>query len=137
MSDDWSRPEVEAAVSAYIDMLMLELRGEEFNKAERNRALRQLLSKRSRGSIEWKHQNISAVLVELGFPYVRGYRPRFNYQELVRIVVEERLSGAPRLLEAAETAVEQPVDEFPSVSDILSILEPAPDREDGPPRLNE
>jgi hypothetical protein len=133
MADDWSREEVEAVVADYLDMLSMELRGEEFNKAERNRHLQQLLNSRSRGSVEWKHQNISAVLVELGFPYVSGYKPRFNYQELLRVVVEERLVGATGLFEAAENAVEQTVEKPPAVTDILSILVPPPVRDDEPP----
>jgi len=137
MPDDWSREEVEACVADYLDMLLIELRGEEFNKAERNRRLQQLLPQRSRGSIEWKHQNISAVLVQLGLPYVRGYKPRFNYQELLRIVVEERLTGATPLFEAAENAVAQPVVAPPSVEDILSILVPPPVRDDEPRTLRD
>ena len=65
---DWSRLEVEAAVADYLDMLALELRGEPFNKAEHNRNLVRVLNGRTRGSIERKHQNISAVLIELGYP---------------------------------------------------------------------
>jgi hypothetical protein len=48
MPEDWSREEVEAAVSDYLGMLSMELRGEEFNKAERNRQLQRLLQNRSR-----------------------------------------------------------------------------------------
>src|SRR6266853_644395 len=94
---DWSEIEVEAAVADYLDMLALELRGEPFNKAEHNRALLRLLNRRSRGSIERKHQNISAVLIELGYPYIDGYKPLRNYQEVLKEVVEERLIGAPAL----------------------------------------
>jgi len=36
MPSDWSRAEVEAAVSAYLDMLELELRGQPFNKTEKH-----------------------------------------------------------------------------------------------------
>ena len=137
MADDWSREEVEACVADYLDMLLLELRGEEFNKAERNRHLQQIIPLRSRGSIEWKHQNISAVLVELGLPYVRGYKPRFNYQDLLRVVVEERLTGAARLFEAAENAVEKPTITPPSIEDILSIQVSPPIRDDEPQTLRD
>lgn len=137
MPDDWSPEEVEACVADYLDMLLMELRGEEFNKAERNRHLQRLLPQRSRGSIEWKHQNVSAVLVEMGLPYVRGYKPRFNYQELLRVVLEERLSGATPLFEAAESVVERNILAPPSVTDILSVLVPPPVREDEPGGLRE
>jgi hypothetical protein len=137
MADDWSREEVEACVADYLAMLLMELRGEEFNKSDRNRRLQRLLLQRNRGAIEWKHQNISAVLVEMGLPYVRGYKPRFNYQELLRVVIEERLTGATPLFEAAETVVERTVLAPPPVTDILSVLVPPPVREDEPRALRE
>src|SRR6184192_2167961 len=95
--DNWSREEVEAAVADYFDMLAKELRGEPFNKAEHNRVLQRMLDKRSRGSVERKHQNISAILIEAGFPYIDGYKPLGNYQELLQSVVRERLAGAATL----------------------------------------
>ena len=33
------------------------------------------LDGRSKGSIEFKHQNVSAVLVDMGLPYIDGYKP--------------------------------------------------------------
>ena len=89
MSDHWSQEEVEATVSDYLEMLAMELRGQSFNKAEHNRILLSRLNQRSRGAIERKHQNISAVLIDLGYPYIDGYKPLFNYQELLYRVVTE------------------------------------------------
>lgn len=66
MSDHWSREEVEATVSDDFEMLAMELRGEPFNKAEHNRNLQKFLNNRSKRAVEKKHQNISAVLIELG-----------------------------------------------------------------------
>ncbi|MBK9014392.1 MAG: hypothetical protein IPM82_10040 [Saprospiraceae bacterium] len=37
--------------------------------------------------MEFKHQNISAILIELGQPYLKGYAPRYNYQTLLKEVV--------------------------------------------------
>lgn len=84
MSDDikgseWSEDEVDLIVADYFAMLELELTGQEFNKAARNRAL-QALTGRVHGSIERKHQNISAVLVRLGLPWINGYKPLPNFQ---------------------------------------------------------
>src|SRR5712691_10570655 len=98
-SESWSREEVEIAVADYLNMLSKELRGQSFNKAEHNRGLQQLLPKRTRGSVERKHQNISAVLLELGYPYIDGYKPLGNYQGLLREVVEERLTKSAALNE--------------------------------------
>lgn len=93
----WSRLEVEATVRDYMEMLSLELRGETFNKRQRNERLREFLDNRSRGAVEYKHENISAVLIELGMPYVKGYKPRSNVQALLREVVPKHIS--PGLLQ--------------------------------------
>jgi hypothetical protein len=123
---DWSKLEVEAAVADYLEMLALELRGEPFNKAERNRNLARVLDGRTRGSIERKHQNISAVLIELGYPYIDGYKPLPNYQELLKDVVEERLMAATALdKEIASLIISPPPSQVP-VDDILSIRVPVP-----------
>lgn len=128
---DWSRFEVEAAVADYLDMLALELRGEPFNKAEHNRNLARVLNGRTPGSIERKHQNISAVLIELGYPYIDGYKPLSNYQELLKDVVEKRLIGAPALDKEIAALIVSPPRPPGPFYDILSIRVPVPvpDRE--------
>ena len=137
MPEDWSQEEAEAVVTDYFDMLAKELRGDDFNKAEHNRRLQQILVRRTKGSIERKHQNISAILIQLGYPYVNGYKPLGNYQELLREVVEERLTAASAVHEAAQCAVEEPVMHAPSVPDILAILVPPPVREEEPAAIRE
>lgn len=124
----WTRAEVEATVAAYLDMLALELQGRAYNKTQRRGALRQVLHGRSDTAIERKHQNISAVLIELGFPYIDGYKPLGNFQELLRDVVEERLTGSGSLVALVEDTVQKPV-EVPTVDDILAALvDPPPPR---------
>ena len=130
MADDWSREEVEAAVTDYFGMLSKELRGQPFNKAEHNRKLRQVLVKRTSASVERKHQNISAVLLELGYPYVNGYKPLHNYQELLRRVVEERLATAGSLHQVVAAVVESPAEVVQPSDDILSMLVDPPVREE-------
>jgi Domain of unknown function (DUF3883) len=130
MPEAWSREEVEAAVGDYLRMLDRELRGEPYSKAEHNRQLQALLRNRTRGSIERKHQNISAILIELGFPYVDGYKPLGNYQELLRAVVEERLARATALDELVAATVEAQVPRAPAIADILSIVVPPPVRQE-------
>lgn len=88
----WTRPEIEAIVADYIEMLTIELAGDTVVKAERNRAL-QALTGRSRGSIEYKHQNISAVMAEFGLPFISGYKPAKNYQRALFETVDARLSA--------------------------------------------
>lgn len=62
-----------------------------------------MLNGRSPGAIEFKHANISAILIEIGFPYLDGYKPRGNYQELLRkkwrrVLFDRTVSRRPRSL---------------------------------------
>jgi len=118
---NWSREEVEATVADYFEMLGKELKGLRYNKAEHNRSLARLLDSRSHGSIERKHQNISAVLIHLGFPYISGYKPLGNYQHLLYEVVAGRLKNSSDLIQLVENQVNQPA-RLPDIDDILSSL---------------
>jgi hypothetical protein len=126
MAGDWSEFEVEAVVTDYFAMLLKELRGEGFNKAAHRHALTGLLNDRSDGSVEFKHQNISAVLIESGYPYVAGYKPRWNYQQLLADAVRARLQVDRRLERAVCETVEAEADAA-EAEDILSRLEPPPE----------
>ena len=116
-SRHWSRIEVEATVRDYLNMLTLELRGEPFNKAARNRELRVRLDGRSHGAVERKHQNVSAVLISLGCPYVDGYKPLGHAQDMLRDVVREQLPPLLDLVAADVVAHQQPID----VDDLLGM----------------
>lgn len=61
-------------------MLADDLYRQPYNKAEHRRKLLPLLNNRSSGSVEFKHQNISAVLKGLGEDWIQGYKPAFNFQ---------------------------------------------------------
>ena len=86
----WSALEIEAIVADYFDMLKRETAGGAVIKAEHNRALQNVID-RSRGAIEYKHQNISAVLDALGMPYIQGYRPAVNYQRALLDAIGARI----------------------------------------------
>ena len=116
-SRDWSEAEVEAAVADYLDMLAREVRGEQFNKAQHNRALQARLDGRSKGAVEFKHQNISAVLIAEGFPYIDGYKPRRNLQAELRKAVRERLPEIEKLIRADVEKRQEPR----AIRDILGI----------------
>lgn len=118
MPESWSQLEVELIVADYIEMLSAELRGETIDKAGHRRRLKPRLNGRSDGSIEFKHANISAVLIELGFPYIGGYKPRGNYQSLLRQVLHGRLIDDSPLVSLVAADAEGDV-AIPSFDDIL------------------
>jgi Domain of unknown function (DUF3883) len=125
MAEDWSQQEVEATVQDYFGMLHAELRGEPYGKTQHRRHLASMLTARSDGAIERKHQNISAILIELGFPYIQGYKPLRNYQQLLFDVTAARLATSQPLVEVVEAQVQQPA-AVPTVDDILASLIDAP-----------
>jgi hypothetical protein len=117
----WSRVEVEATVADYFAMLFSDLAGEPYNKAARNRALQELLANRSQAAVELKHQNISAVLLELGCVYIPGYKPRGNYQRLLQEVVTARIETDTNFASVASQAVEREAS-VTTIQDIRGIL---------------
>ena len=93
----WSQNEIHLIILDYFEMLVSELKGNRYNKSAHRRALKQLLDNRNEGAIEFKHQNISAVLMELGQPYIAGYLPRSNYQQSLKHAVIKYLDLNPGL----------------------------------------
>lgn len=128
MSEVWSNMEVELILADYFNMLSKELRGEPYSKAEHRRALMALLENRSEGSVEFKHQNISAVLANLGQPYIKGYLPRFNYQGLLEEKVIEYLVGKPNLELLFQGFADRKIQQ-PEATDFSKLLEAAPQPE--------
>ena len=94
MATPWTDAEIEAIVTDYFDMLRAEQRGEKYNKAEHNRRL-QAHVRRTRGAIEYKYCNISAVLSELGMPIISGFQPRSRYQGALADAVDAWLTSDP------------------------------------------
>jgi hypothetical protein len=121
----WSRDEVEAIVADYFHMLLLELSGQTYNKSARRRTLLKKLGPRTEAAVELKHQNISAVLIELGYPHISGYKPRNNYQALLREVIENRLEQDTTIDAAALSTASTPA-QAPLVEDFTGFLVAAP-----------
>ncbi|CAN5218443.1 DUF3883 domain-containing protein [soil metagenome] len=109
-------------------MLTMELAGQSFNKTQHRRWLQAKLHGRSDASIEFKHCNISAVMIDLGFPSIRGYQPRSNYQALLAIVAEEQVRGKLTLDQAALAAVQQPAI-APTQTDFTKVKSEAPKKQ--------
>ena len=99
MTEDWTEIEVEVIIADYFSMLRDEFIGKTYNKSEHRRMIAPLLNNRPKGSIEFKHQNISAVLYKLGIPWIPGYKPRWNYQKML----EERIVSYLKQNDSLET----------------------------------
>ncbi|NWG38780.1 MAG: DUF3883 domain-containing protein [Hydrogenophilaceae bacterium] len=122
---DWTQSEVEATVADYLRMLVLELSGQSFNKSAHRRALQSKLNDRTEAAIELKHQNISSILRDLGFPWIPGYKPRGHAQTLLRDVVEAQLTQNNLVDDAALSAVIAPA-AAPLIDDLGKVLVEAP-----------
>lgn len=79
-NESWTDGENDLIVADYFAMLADDIAGHRYSKAEHRRALLPRLNARSEGSVEFKHQNISAVLKGLGEDWISGYKPAFNFQ---------------------------------------------------------
>lgn len=137
MPEAWSLEEVAATVADYFAMFELEIRQEKYNKKEHNRLLQKLLSKRSAGAIEFKHENISAVLRDAGLPFIEGYKPRGNYQKLLSDVVLDRLNSERQLIARIAHVAEAPAPIVPEVRAFADVVVPPPKRDEKAGRVYE
>jgi hypothetical protein len=96
-SGDWTDQQNDAIVANYFAMLSEDEAGRPYSKAEHNRRLQAAIG-RPRGSIEYKHQNISAVLKGLGEDWIPGYKPAFNFQGSLVDAVARWLATHPTWL---------------------------------------
>ena len=125
---DWQPHEVALIVADYLSMLTCELTGQAYNKSAHRRQLMQGLPGRTAGAVEFKHANIKAVMLQLGFPYLKGYQPRANFQ---RAALLDEVSGQVArhsvLDEAALSAVQRPV-AMAELDDFSRVKTAAPER---------
>ncbi|WP_240339362.1 DUF3883 domain-containing protein [Marinobacter sp. BW6] len=123
----WDWLECEFLVNDYVTMLEKHLVGAAYSKAAHRRALQPRLNSRSEGSIEYKHQNVSAVFLELGLPYIPGYKPAFNYQQQLKQVVLSYLAGHQKVVDDVNLVADK-VAEEPDHSDRAwdSVFDPEP-----------
>ncbi len=78
-SGPWTDKENDLIVEDYFMMLADDIAHRPYSKSEHNRRMQEKID-RSRKSIEFKHQNISAVLKGLGEDWIPGYKPAFHFQ---------------------------------------------------------
>lgn len=126
---NWNADEVAAIVDDYFDMFDHALEGRPYVKALHNRRLQGLIG-RSGKSIEYKHQNISAVLADLGLPWLPGYKPKHNYQ---KAILPDEIAKRLHRLEALSRL---PIEVRPraiATTDPESVFDTPPRRSDAKP----
>ena len=109
----WSDDELDAIVADYFSMLRAELSRQPYVKSHHSAVLMEQIG-RTQGSVEFKHQNISAVLEEMGLPWILGYKPMRNYQTSIFGAIDRYLSSnddmayqqlPPQVLAVADDAI--------------------------------
>ena len=89
----WSDDENDIVVKDYFEMLRLQASGEKnLRNKQRRLALMPMLNNRSHSSIDFKHQNISAVLQDMREDWLDGYKPRSKYQKSLAVAVSRCLT---------------------------------------------
>src|SRR5215510_9228801 len=114
-------------------MLDAELSRRPYVKARHSASLMERIGRTHR-SVEFKHQNISAVLEELGLPWIPGYKPKRNYQGAIFDAIDRYLSAH------TDGAYRQPPPVVLGVSEDENVfIDPPSLRPKGerPPRLNQ
>jgi hypothetical protein len=106
---DWQADELDAIVAGYFGMLAADISGRPYIKSRHSAALMTQIGRTHR-SVEFKHQNISAVLDELGMPSIPGYKPKRNYQNAIFDAIDRHLSRNPDVLQAVAAGEEFVID---------------------------
>lgn len=129
VGDSWTDAENDLIVADYFAMLADDIHKHPYSKAEHRRTLLPRLNGRSEGSVEFKHQNISAVLKGFGEDWIPGYKPAFNYQTSLEDAVERWLKLNPAWLD--RLSVVRPVTGLQEAAPIW--IGPAPTLSNQPP----
>jgi hypothetical protein len=127
---DWQDDELDAIVADYFDMLAADIAGRPYVKARHSAALMVQIGRTHR-SVEFKHQNISAVLDELGMPWIPGYKPKRNYQNAIFDALDRYLTRNPAILEPAARPLAPPrlpAEVFVAPPILTVANEPIPER---------
>ncbi|MDP2779531.1 DUF3883 domain-containing protein [Devosia sp.] len=126
--EDWDALELDAIIADYFAMLGDELAQRPYVKAQHRVALMQLIG-RSAASVEFKHRNISAVLQEIGSPWIWGYKPAPNYQDALFDAVDRYLTGHRAAFDRQPAPGPPVVPDLDAVFTTMPVITPRPRRE--------
>ncbi len=125
---DWQDDDLDAIVVDYFAMLAADLAGQHYVKAHHCAALMGAIGRTHR-SVEEKHMNISAVLDEIGLPWIPGYKPKRNYQKAILGAIDRYLSGHHSVMESVRPsppAILTPFDIFVDAPPLVRANDPRP-----------
>jgi hypothetical protein len=140
MADDekigkpWSDEELDAIVADYFAMLTSELSGQPYVKSHHSAALMAEIGRTHR-SVEFKHQNISAVMEELGLPWIQGYKPKRNYQNAIFDAIDRFLTRTNWLVQPAVASNVTSAEAAKTNVDVFVSAPPIEVAVERPPRL--
>jgi hypothetical protein len=127
---DWTDQENDLLVADYFAMFGEEMAGRAYVKAHHRRAIVEHTG-RSEGSVERKYMNVSAVLIKLGLPRIRGYAPNDHAQfKGLSAAIDRYLSANEAILEP-DVAVPE-FDEAYSPFVEVPVPRPKPERTQEP-----
>lgn len=95
----WTDAENDLIVADYFAMLASDISGHAYSKTKHRQTLLPRLDARSAASVEFKHQNISAVLKGIGEAWILGYKPAVNFQAALEDAVARWLGAHPGWIE--------------------------------------
>jgi hypothetical protein len=105
-ADDWTLRECEFAADAYFDCLNDKLQGRPFNRAQACREVAEKIG-RSRGAVDYKWQNIDAILFKHGLPRMMNAVAK-NTQKLLEYVVVDPLAERSHVYDSTFDAMPLP-----------------------------
>lgn len=89
---------MDAIVADYFQMLCKELQGRPYSKAAHRRGLVERLPGRNAGAVQKKYHTLSAALLALALPSIKGYKPLDNYQTLLIEAIDCHLERHPEIM---------------------------------------
>lgn len=118
MSDDWTDAELSAAVDAYNGMVRREAERKSYSKRQVYRDLAMQFP-RTEKAFEYRMQNISAVLLEMGEQWLPGLKPAGNVGANVKPRLAAMLAKTVERRSAAAKDKQIYKDQLPAVRDWL------------------
>lgn len=124
----WQDYELDVIVADYFSMLAAELSGQKYIKSRHSSSVMAQIG-RSHRSVEFKNQNISAVLEKLGMPWIPGYKPKRNFQNAIFDAIDRYLTSHPNALgEVTQTTPEAVSSDVFVARPKITAHEPVPSR---------